>query len=158
MTYFIFLKYLDSLEDFKKNPHVKIPPKSSCANLQSLAIFKNSIFIQKRTLLRFRLIRPSPARAGPLCPQVAGSTFSPFDPSNLSVFAKRCISLDIAHSGNDVFTLSRHCHMGLARQLHPLLHAGRSHPRRHFFSSPTATLCRSAFNIEMPIEVFTRGI
>jgi hypothetical protein len=36
MAYFIFLKYLDSLEDFRKNPHVKIPSKSPCANFQSL--------------------------------------------------------------------------------------------------------------------------
>jgi hypothetical protein len=68
MSYFIFLKYLDSLKDFRKNPHVKIPPKSPCANFQSLGIFKNLIFIRKRTLLRFRPIRPSPTRAGPLCP------------------------------------------------------------------------------------------
>jgi hypothetical protein len=68
MTYFIFLKYFDSLEDFRKNPHVKIPPKSPCANFQSLGIFKNLIFIQKRILLRFRPIWPSPARARPLCP------------------------------------------------------------------------------------------
>jgi hypothetical protein len=68
MAYFIFLKYLDSLEDFRKNPHVKITPKSPCANFQSLDILKNPIFIRKRTLLRFRPIRPSSARAGPLCP------------------------------------------------------------------------------------------
>jgi hypothetical protein len=68
MAYFIFLKYLDSLKDFRKNPHVKIPPKSPCVNFQSLGIFKNPIFIRKITLLRFRPIRPSPARAGPLCP------------------------------------------------------------------------------------------
>jgi hypothetical protein len=48
MAYFIFLKYLDSLEDFRKNPHVKIPPKSPCANFQSLGIFKNLIFIRKK--------------------------------------------------------------------------------------------------------------
>jgi hypothetical protein len=48
MAYFIFLKYLDSLEDFRKNPHAKIPPKSHCANFQSFGIFKNSIFNQKR--------------------------------------------------------------------------------------------------------------
>jgi hypothetical protein len=41
MAYFIFLKYLDSLEDFRKNPHVKIPPKSPPTNFQSLGIFKN---------------------------------------------------------------------------------------------------------------------
>jgi hypothetical protein len=68
MAYFIFLKYLDSLEDFRKNPHVKIPPKSPCANFQSIGIFKNPIFIQKRILFRFWPIRPSLARAGLLCP------------------------------------------------------------------------------------------
>jgi hypothetical protein len=45
MAYFIFPKYLRSLEEFRKNPHVKIPPKSPGANFQSLGIFKNSIFI-----------------------------------------------------------------------------------------------------------------
>jgi hypothetical protein len=39
MTYFIFLKYLDSLEDFRKNHNVKIPSKSPCANFQSSAKF-----------------------------------------------------------------------------------------------------------------------
>jgi hypothetical protein len=59
---------LDSLEDFRKNPHVKFPLKSPCANFQSLGIFKNPIFIRKRILFRFRPIWPSLARAGPLCP------------------------------------------------------------------------------------------
>jgi hypothetical protein len=68
MTYSIFLKYLRSLEEFRKNPHVKIPPKSPCANFQSLGVFKNSIFIRKGIFFRFRPFRPSPARAGPLRP------------------------------------------------------------------------------------------
>jgi hypothetical protein len=36
-----FLKYLRSLEEFRKNPHVKISPKFPCANFQSLGKFKN---------------------------------------------------------------------------------------------------------------------
>jgi hypothetical protein len=44
MTYYIFLKSLRSLEEFRKNPHVKIPPKSPCANFQSLGKFKIPIF------------------------------------------------------------------------------------------------------------------
>jgi hypothetical protein len=48
MAYYIFLKSSTSLEEFRKNPHVKIPPKSPCANFQSLGIFKNQIFIRKR--------------------------------------------------------------------------------------------------------------
>jgi hypothetical protein len=38
---------LRSLEEFRKNPHVKIPPKSPCANFQSLCILENSNFIRK---------------------------------------------------------------------------------------------------------------
>jgi hypothetical protein len=49
MSYFIFLKYLRSLEEFRKNPHVKIPPKSPCANFQSLGEFKNQIFNSKKS-------------------------------------------------------------------------------------------------------------
>jgi hypothetical protein len=48
MAYFIFLKSFRSLGEFKKNPHVKIPPKSPCANFQSLGIFKNQILFGKK--------------------------------------------------------------------------------------------------------------
>jgi hypothetical protein len=63
MAYFIFLKYLRSLEEFSKNPHVKIPPKSPCANFQSLGIFKNQILFRKE----FSSQSPQPAQqpAGP---------------------------------------------------------------------------------------------
>jgi hypothetical protein len=54
-----FLKSLRSLEEFRKNPHVKISPKSPSTNFQSLAIIKNQIFIQKRIFLHFWPIRPS---------------------------------------------------------------------------------------------------
>jgi hypothetical protein len=43
MAYYIFLKSLRSLDEFRKNPHVKIPPKSPCANFQSLGKFQNPI-------------------------------------------------------------------------------------------------------------------
>jgi hypothetical protein len=66
MAYFIFLKSLRSLEEFRKNPHIKIPPMSSCANFQSLAIFKNLIFIQKRIFFGFRPTGPALPHAGPL--------------------------------------------------------------------------------------------
>jgi hypothetical protein len=48
MTYFIFLKSLRSLEEFRKNLHAKIHPKSLSTNFQSLCKFKNPIFIRKR--------------------------------------------------------------------------------------------------------------
>jgi hypothetical protein len=59
---------LRSLEEFRKNPHVKIPPKSPSANFQSLGIFKNSIFIRKEIFFKFWPIRPSPSHVGLLRP------------------------------------------------------------------------------------------
>jgi hypothetical protein len=66
MAYYIFLKSLRSLEEFSKNPHVKIPPKSPSTNFQSLGKFKKSNFIRKEFFLRIRPTRPSLARASPL--------------------------------------------------------------------------------------------
>jgi hypothetical protein len=57
-AYFIFLKYLRSLEEFRKNSHVKIPPKSPCANFQSLGKFKDPIFNSKILFLRFQPGQP----------------------------------------------------------------------------------------------------
>ncbi len=73
MAYYIFLKSLRSLEKFRKNPHVKIPPKSPSINFQSLAKFKNPILNSKILLLHFRPgypsrpVRPS-AQPAPLAP------------------------------------------------------------------------------------------
>jgi hypothetical protein len=44
MSYYIFLKSLRSLEEFRRNPHAKIPPNFPCADFQSLGKFKNPIF------------------------------------------------------------------------------------------------------------------
>jgi hypothetical protein len=125
MVYFIFLKYLRSLEEFRKNPRVKIPHKSPCANFQSLGILKN-LFFQKGNFFEFRPIQPSPAPAlARSTPQAAGI---PLGPSRIGVFSKRRILFDIAHSGRDAFSLSRHRHVGPACQLHPLPHADRPLP------------------------------
>jgi hypothetical protein len=48
-----FSKSLRSLEEFRKNPHVKILPKSPCANFQSLSKFKIQFFIQKSFFFTF---------------------------------------------------------------------------------------------------------
>jgi hypothetical protein len=37
-----FLKSLESLEDFRKNPRIQTPSKSPCTNFQSLVKFQNS--------------------------------------------------------------------------------------------------------------------
>jgi hypothetical protein len=55
MAYYIFLKSLRSLEEFRKNPHVKIPPKSPSTNFQSLGKFKNPIFNSEIIFLPFGL-------------------------------------------------------------------------------------------------------
>jgi hypothetical protein len=53
MAYYIFLKSLRSLEEFRKNPHVKIPPKSPSTNFQSLGKFKIPIFNSEILFLDF---------------------------------------------------------------------------------------------------------
>jgi hypothetical protein len=153
MAYFIFLKYLRSLEKFRKNPHVKIPPKSPCANFQSIDIFKNSIFIQKGIFLRFRPIQPSPARAGPLRPVGHRIPAQPIRPKQLWRICRKAYFLRLcAFWQRRLLSLtSLPCGARLS--------ASSSSPRRstccHFSSSPPATLRRPASNLEMPSEVFT---
>jgi hypothetical protein len=69
MSYFIFLTYLRSLEEFRKNPHVKIPPKSPPTNFQSLDIFENQILIGKEFSFTFAPTGPVASRPfGPRSP------------------------------------------------------------------------------------------
>jgi hypothetical protein len=58
MAYYIFIKSLRSLDEFRKNPHVKIPPKSPSTNFQSLGKFKNPIFNSEIIFPCFRPNRP----------------------------------------------------------------------------------------------------
>jgi hypothetical protein len=66
MAYYIFLKSLRRLEEFRKNNHVKIPPKSPSTNFQSLGKFKNPFFNLEILFFCFRPGQP----CGPLglCP------------------------------------------------------------------------------------------
>jgi hypothetical protein len=59
MAYYIFLKSLRRLEEFRKNPHVKIPHKSPSTNFQSLGKFKNPIFIRKEFSSEFSPLGPA---------------------------------------------------------------------------------------------------
>jgi hypothetical protein len=68
---------------------------------------------------------PAPPALARYAPQAAGS---PLGPSRVGVFAERRIRFDFAHSGRDAFSLSCHCYVGLACQLHPLPHAGQQLP------------------------------
>jgi hypothetical protein len=47
MAYCIFQKSLRILEEFRKKPHLKISPKSTCTSFQSLYKFQKSYFILK---------------------------------------------------------------------------------------------------------------
>jgi hypothetical protein len=78
MAYYIFLKSLRSLEEFKKNPHIKIPPKSPCTNFQSLGKFKNPIFIPKMISLQIlaQLAQPSHRPVRPFSPRFLPLTSS----------------------------------------------------------------------------------
>jgi hypothetical protein len=74
MAYYIFLKSLRSLEEFRKNPHVKIPPKSPSTNFQSLGKFKNPIFNSEIIFLSFSFANLAAHLAyGPASPPAAPS-------------------------------------------------------------------------------------
>jgi hypothetical protein len=74
MAYYIFLKSLRSLEEFWKNPHVKIPPESPSTNFQSLGKFKNPIFNSKILFLAFGPADPAARSAsGPASPPAGPS-------------------------------------------------------------------------------------
>jgi hypothetical protein len=112
---------------------------------KALVYLKIQFLFEKESSSDFGPSGPAPPALARFAPQAAGSPLRPFGPSSLGVFAERCIS----------FSLSRHYHVGPACQLHPLPHAGRSHSRWHFSSSPLATLRRPSSNIEIPSKVFT---
>jgi hypothetical protein len=50
MAYYIFLNSMGIPGEFRKNPHLKISPKSPCKNLQSLCKFKNPILFPEGIL------------------------------------------------------------------------------------------------------------
>jgi hypothetical protein len=159
MAYYIFLKPLRSLEEFRKNPYVKIPPKSPSTNFQSHGKFKNPILIQKFFFLASGLANlvarsasgpasppaaPSPqvktVPAGPSSPRVgrvfAGNTFFflvcalPSRPPLPRISIKRALLVSC------VFPTA-------------LIDPGR------FLPSPPSTPRRPTSELEMPGEVFT---
>jgi hypothetical protein len=159
MAYFIFLKYLRSLEEFMKNPHVQIPAKSPCANFQSLGKFKNPIFNSKILFLHFWPGQPygplgllaQPAPLAPLLSRVEATLAGPSGPCVGGIFVEVRLPFWFV-SSKLVASLSSLCQVGLGCQLRlpPTL---TDHCR--FFSSPPATLRHPASNLEMPSEVFT---
>jgi hypothetical protein len=80
MAYYIFLKSSRSLEEFRKNPHVKISPKSPCTNFQSLCKFKNLILYSERNFFHL-----PPQSAQP--PHRPAWPLGPLGPTSLSSFS-----------------------------------------------------------------------
>jgi hypothetical protein len=150
MAYYIFLKSLRSLEEFRKNPHAKIPPKSPSTISQSPAIIKKSKFIWKRIFLRIRPNRPSGQPARPASQPSQPLAPSPFLPlaaracsthpglRGIGVFAKRRLLFKFAQPGDDAFSLC-HRQAGPNRQPHLPPSAGRSWLRRRLSRAPRAT-------------------
>jgi hypothetical protein len=139
---------LRSLEDFRKNPHVKIPPKSPTI-FQSLAIIKKIKFYSEKNFsftfgpigpAASRPIRPlSPASltAPPFLPQDARA-LSPSSLRGLGVFAKSRLLFEFAQPDDDAFSLC-HRQAGPTHQLHLPPSSGRSRPRRRLTSPLSAT-------------------
>jgi hypothetical protein len=159
MAYYIFLKSLRSLEEFRKNPHVKIHPKSPSTNFQSLGKFKNPILIQKFFFLAFGPANLEARLAsGPACPPTAPSPQAKIVPAGPSsshvgrVFAGNTFSFLVRA------LLSRPPLPRLSVKQAPLVSCvfptAPTDPGR-FLPSPPATLRRPTSDLEMPSEVFT---
>jgi hypothetical protein len=132
MTYYIFLKSLRSLEEFRKNLHVKIPPKSPSTNFQSLDKFKNPILIRKFIFSDFWPGRPrgplglwpSPptGRAAPRRPKAPDR---PVQPARRSRLRGKYVFLIRSRLPEPVASSLCHRHAGPAYRLHRLHRAGR---------------------------------
>jgi hypothetical protein len=149
MAYYIFLKSLRRLEEFRKNPHVKIPPKSPSTNFQSLGKFKNPISIRKEFFLRIQPTRTSrPAHSPGLGLPASPSRPTPPGPNRPAHLASQTLGprVPLAYFTEDVFLFGSrllepvafslcHRHAGPACQFRHLPRAGRPRsefsPRRH---------------------------
>jgi hypothetical protein len=147
MAYYIFLNSLRSLEEFRKNPHLKIPPKSPSTNFQSLGKFKNLIFNSEILFLTFGpadLVAHSAfGPASPLAslpPQAETTMVGPPGPCVGRVFTEVRFPLWFT-SSELVASLSSLCQVGPSYQFH--LPPAPATPRR-----PTSDL-------DIPGEVFT---
>jgi hypothetical protein len=149
MAYYIFLKSLRRLEEFRKNPIVKIPPKSPPTKFQRLAIIKNQIFIQKRIFLHFGPKRPSGQSARPasqpghppgarLLPQAAHARSAHPGLRGLGVIARRRLFFEFAQPDGYAFSLC-HRHAGPTCQLRHLPRTARPRLKFPCAAAPRAT-------------------
>jgi hypothetical protein len=136
MAYYIFLKSFRSLEEFRKNPHVKIPPKSPSTNFQSLDKFKNPIFNLE---MSFFLIsaRPTLEPTRPLahpahwpCRPRTPKPSRPAHPALTSVASSREIRFPFWFAPSETAASpSSLCQPGPSCQIHPFPRVGRPEAR-----------------------------
>jgi hypothetical protein len=136
MAYYIFLKFLRSLEEFRKNPHLKIPPKSPSTNFQSLGEFKNPIFNSEILFLDFGpadlAAHPTSQRGQfrPCRPKLS----RPAHPARASVVSSREIRLPFWFAPSEpAASPTSLCQLGPRCQFHPPPPAARARPRCHRF-------------------------
>jgi hypothetical protein len=138
MAYYIFLKSLRSLEEFRKNPHVKIPPKSPSTNFQSLGKFKNPIFNSEipffHIFAQADLVAHS--ASGPASPLAApppqAKTVPAGPPSDASVASSWEIRLPFWFTPSEpAASPSSLCQLGPNCQLHLPPPAARARLHRH---------------------------
>jgi hypothetical protein len=95
---------------------------------KALVYSKIQFLFEKESSSDFSPSDPAPPALARYAPQAGGSPLGPLGPNRVGVFAERSIPFDFAHSSRDAFSLSRHCQVGPACQLHPLPHADRMLP------------------------------
>jgi hypothetical protein len=86
---------------------------------KALVYSKIQFLFEKQFSSDFGVSGPAPPALARYAPPAAGSPLGRLGPSRVGVFAERRIPFDFAHSSRDAFSLSRHCHVGPAYQLHP---------------------------------------
>jgi hypothetical protein len=152
MAYYIFLKSLRSPEEFTKNPHIKIPPKSHPTNIQSLCIFKKSKIYSEIILLRLRPIRYSLAEAGPLRPAGHRARARPTRPEQPWRICQKAPLLRVSAVRQRRFLSLRSLPSGTRPSVPPLPRVGQPQSCRHLTSPHSITPRRPASSIETPIK------
>jgi hypothetical protein len=142
MAYYIFQKSLRSQEEFRKNHHVKIPPKSRSTNFQSLGKFKNPIFNLKTFFFAFGPADPAARSAScpaspPAVPFPAGrnSPGRPIQPAHRSRLRGKYVFLFGSCLPEPAASPSSLCQPGPTCQNQPLPRTGR--PRSEFLRAAT---------------------
>jgi hypothetical protein len=127
-----FLKSLRSPEEFRKNPHVKILPKSPSTNFQSLGKFKNLIFNSEILFLDFgpadlaaHLASQPSSPTGRAIPRRPKAPSRPIQPTRRSCLRRKYVFLFRSGLPEPAAFSLCHRHMGPAYRLRRLPRAGR---------------------------------